>query len=171
MQLLLGCGSSREKKLIVGGRSEWDGLVTVDIEECHRPDVVHDLNKPLPFADDSADEIHIYEVMEHLGAQGDAGFFFAQFSDFWRVLKPAGYLLASVPNDKSPWALGDPSHRRVIPSESLIFLTQPNYEGVGRTPMTDFRRIYRADFDLIHLDKTEHITFFVLQAVKPSRVK
>jgi SAM-dependent methyltransferase len=171
MQLLLGCGLSREKKLTVQGRSEWDGLVTVDIEPCHSPDVIHDLNDPLPFEDDSADEIHCYEVLEHLGTQGDAAFFFAQFSDFWRVLNPGGYLLCSVPNDKSPWAYGDPSHRRVIPSESLTFLSQPNYENVGKTPMTDFRRIYQADFDLIHLDKTEHILFFGLQAIKPSRIK
>jgi predicted SAM-dependent methyltransferase len=171
MELLLGCGSNREKKLIVQGRSAWDGLVTLDIEECHRPDVVHDLNKPLPFADDSADEIHCYECLEHLGTQGDAAFFFAQFADFWRVLRPGGFFMGSVPSEKSPWAFGDPSHRRVIPMESLTFLSQPNYENVGKTPMTDFRRIWRADFDVIHLEKTEHINFFVLQAVKPSRVK
>lgn len=168
-ELLLGCGRSREKKLVWGGRAEWSGLVTIDIEPRHNPDIVHDINLPLPFPDDSVDEIHAYEVLEHCGRQGDAKFFFEQFSDFWRVLKPNGVILASVPLPTSPWAWGDPSHTRVIPEESLIFLSQPEYEQVS--PMTDFRTIYKADFNKIFRMTSEHCLFFGLQAVKPSRVK
>lgn len=169
MQLLIGCGSNRTKKLAWQGRSEWDGLVTLDIEPRHQPDVVHDLAEPLPFADSIAGEIHAYECLEHVGAQGDWRFFFRQFSDFWRVLEPGGVLLATVPRVDSPWAWGDPSHTRVIPPESLIFLHQPAYEQVGKTPMSDFRSVYRADFDLVWQDLTPHHFCFVLQAVKPSR--
>lgn len=169
MQCLIGCGSNREKKLIWQGRSAWDGLVTIDIEPRHKPDVVHDITKPLPFADNSADEIHAYECLEHVGAQGDWKFFFAQFSDFWRALKPGGVLLATVPRLDSPWAWGDPSHTRVIPPESLIFLHQPAYAQVGKTPMSDFRSHYKADFDIVWQDSTPHQFCFVLQAVKPSR--
>ena len=170
MELLIGCGSNRDKKLSVQGRAEWSGLVTLDYESRHKPDVVHDLNDPLPFGDDSADEIHAYEVLEHLGRQGDWRFFFRQFSDFWRVMKPGGYLLGTVPLPTSPWAWGDPSHTRVIPRESFTFLVQPQYDAqIGITPMSDFRSVYRADFDIIHMADNGHCLEFGLQAVKPSR--
>ena len=170
MELLLGCGSSRVKKLHQRGRSEWTGLVAIDLEPRHNPDVVHDINLPLPFPDDSADEIHAYEVLEHCGTQGDYKFFFAQWSDFWRVLKPAGVFLGTVPLPTSVWAWGDPSHTRVIPKESFVFLSQPQYCQVGKTAMSDFRSIYKADFDIIHLHENGDVLEFALQAVKPSRI-
>lgn len=171
MQLLLGSGSNREKKLSWRGRSDWDGLVTLDYEARHNPDVLWNLNdpNPLPFPDDSADEIHAYEVLEHCGTQGDYRFFFNQFSDFWRVLKPGGALFGTVPKPNSPWAWGDPSHTRVIPKESFVFLHQPSYAQVGKTPMSDFRSIYKADFNIASLQENEHLTLFTLVAVKPSR--
>ena len=172
MQLLLGCGSNREKRLAWQGRSEWDGLVTLDFESRHNPDVVHDLNDlPLPFADNSADEIHAYECLEHCGRQGDFRFFFAQFQDFWRILKPGGVLIGSCPLPESPWAWGDPSHTRVISVHSFVFLSQPAYSQVGKTSMSDFRSIYSGDFDLVHWEKGEHSMAFVLQAVKPARIQ
>lgn len=169
MELLLGCGSSRVKKLHQQGRPNWDGLVTLDLEARHQPDVVHDLNQPLSFDADVADEIHAYEVLEHCGQQGDYKFFFGQFSDFWRVLKPSGVLLGTVPLPLSVWAWGDPSHTRVIPKESFTFLVQPAYSQVGKTAMSDFRSIYKADFDIIHLHEHSGVLEFGLRAVKPAR--
>lgn len=172
MQLLIGCGSSRSKKLSVSGRSDWDGLVTLDHEECHKPDVVHDLNYAcLPFDNDTADEIHAYEVLEHTGSQGDYKFFFEQFSDFWRVLKNGGMLFGTVPLPNSVWAWGDPSHTRIVQKESFVFLNQPAYAQVGITPMSDFRSIYKADFDIIYSKENGECFEFALQAVKPSRIK
>lgn len=169
-ELLLGCGASRVKNLFWDGRSEWAALTTLDINPDHKPDVVHDLGVfPLPFPDEAFDEIHAYECLEHVGTQGDYKFFFGQFSDFWRLLKPGGILFATVPLPSSVWAWGDPSHTRVIPRESLTFLHQPAYEQVGTTAMSDFRYLYRADFDIIHLRDAGDALEFALQAVKPSR--
>lgn len=170
MELLLGCGSSRVRKLQVAGRAEWSALTTLDCNADHAPDVVHDMGAlPLPFGDDTFDEIHAYECLEHVGAQGDYRFFFAQFSDLWRILKPGGYLLGTVPLPTSVWAWGDPSHTRVIPRESFTFLHQPAYAQVGVTPMSDFRFCYHADFDIVHLADSGDVLEFGLQAVKPSR--
>ncbi len=170
-ELLLGCGQNRAKKLVYGGRSEWAALTTLDFNADHKPDVVWDMGAlPLPFADDCFDEIHAYECLEHVGAQGDWRFFFAQWSDFWRMLKPDGLFFGTCPATSSPWAWGDPSHTRVIGPECLVFLTQPNYAQVGVTPMSDFRFAYRADFDLLHsITAGDHFEF-VLRAVKPTRV-
>jgi SAM-dependent methyltransferase len=169
--LLLGCGSRRDWRFNVGGRTGWGELVTLDLVETHKPDVVHDLRNPrLPFADNEFDLIAAFEVLEHCGRQGDAELLLAQFSDYWRVLKPDGYLVATCPSWKSMWAWGDPSHTRVISSGTLLFLSQAEYAAqVGVTPMTDFRHIYTADFD-VHYQRDDGESFaFALQAVKPSR--
>jgi|WetSurMetagenome_2_1015567.scaffolds.fasta_scaffold19130_5 SAM-dependent methyltransferase len=170
-ELLLGCGSNREKKLYVEGRTSWSALTTLDFSDAHKPDVVHDMAQlPLPFADDSFDEIHAYDVLEHMGQQGDFRFFFDQWSDFWRILRPGGRFLGVSPHRSSPWAWGDPGHTRIICPESFLFLHQPAYADVGKTPMTDYRFCYKADYDLefsnIAVDQQHR---FVLRAVKPSR--
>lgn len=170
-ELLIGCGSNRAKRLEYGGRSEWAALTTLDHNADHKPDVVHNLEMlPLPFEDESFDEIHAYEVLEHVGRQGDWRFFFDQWSDFWRLLKPGGVFIGTCPLASSPWAWGDPSHTRIIGPECMIFLCQPAYAQVGVTPMSDFRHVYRADFDLIHSHSAGHHFEFALRAVKPSRV-
>lgn len=170
--LLIGCGSRRERTVSPDGNRAFRGLVTLDINPDHNPDIVHDLlDLPLPFDDETFDEIHAYEVLEHTGTQGDYKFFFAQFADFWRVLKPGGLLCGSVPRRESVWAWGDPSHTRIIQAESLTFLNQPKYtREIGVTAMSDFRYLYKADFDFIHAGHSEHTMEFILQAVKPSRI-
>src|SRR5690606_26663551 len=111
----------------------------------HNPDIVWDLTvHPLPFNDEEFDEIHAYEVLEHLANQGDYEFFFKEFTEYWRILKPKGRFFASVP--VGVWTWGDPSHKRVIQPETLIFLDQDQYAQVGTTSMSDFRYLYKVSF-------------------------
>lgn len=167
-ELLIGCGPSRDKRLHCDGTHEWSNLTTLDYNPDHKPDIVWDLNTGfLPFPDEEFDEIHAYEVLEHTGMQGDYKFFFRQFSDFWRVLKPNGHFLATCPSRHSVWALGDPSHTRVLQKEQLIFLDQERYEiGIGNTSMSDFRGIYKANFEIVAVTETDSIFHFVLKARK-----
>jgi SAM-dependent methyltransferase len=166
-ELLVGAGSNHARRIRVEGRETWTNLTTLDSNSDHKVDVVHDLYKRLPFKAHTFDEIHAYEVLEHVGRQGDYVEFFRLFSEFWRVLKPGGWMVGTVPHPTSPWAWGDPSHTRVIPPESFVFLSQKEYERqVGVTPMSDFRSIYKADFDIIHIEVREGTTMFILQAVK-----
>jgi predicted SAM-dependent methyltransferase len=170
-ELLIGCGTDKRKKLTADGTNDFTNVYTLDHCDSHHPDVVWDLTQlPLPFNDDAFDEIHAYEVLEHTGAQGDYKFFFAQFSDFWRILKPTGKLLVTCPSRHSVWAYGDPSHTRVMQKEMLIFLDQEQYHnGVGHTAMSDFRNIYKADFKIVAVDEDDDKLMFIIEAIKPAR--
>ncbi len=175
MELLLGCGHARVKRLFAQGREHWTDLVTLDMSPDVGADIVHHLGSyPLPFPDDSADEIHLYDVLEHLGTQGDWRGFFADFTEFYRILKPDGLLFAIVPQWDGVWAWADPGHTRVILPQTLTFLSQAHYaaECGGPTPTnrTDYRRWWRGDFDLMFETTLDGPCFgFVLQAVKPAR--
>lgn len=172
MELLLGCGSSRDKRIVVPGRPQsWENLTTVDNVETHKPDHVWDLNRtPWPLPDDTYDEVHAYEILEHLGRQGDAESFFATFSEIYRVLKDKGILCATVPSWKSMWAWGDPSHTRIINDGSLVFLDQTEYtKQVGVTAMSDFRHIWKGDFERIGQQTKGENFIFCLEAHKPAR--
>lgn len=170
MELLLGCGKDWTKKVTfpeVPG--EWSkDLITLDINEDCNPHVLHDLNQlPYPFDDDMFDEIHAYEVLEHCGTQGDWRFFFDQFSELHRILKPNGYLVGTCPNWDSVWAWGDPGHTRIISQQALTFLSQAEYEAqVGKNAMTDYRFCYQADFEWVAAQEAEHNWGFVLRAIK-----
>lgn len=168
-ELMIGCGNDRQKKIkFTQSEGEFENLTTLDVDPGVNPDVIWDLNVlPLPFDDNSFDEIHASEVLEHVGRQGDWKFFFDQFYDFWRILKPGGFLVATVPAWDSPWLWGDPGHTRAICRESLIFLDQTAYEQVGRTAMTDYRPWWKGDFETMGVQtKDDHQFAFVLRARK-----
>lgn len=176
MDLLLGCGASRAMKYRAPGeRDHWVDLVTLDMNADHKPDHVHDLTQfPWPFADNTFDQVHAYEVLEHLGQQGNYRSFFADFSELWRILKPDGVLVCTSPGADSLWAWGDPGHTRVVSQECLGFLVQPHYEAcVGKSNMTDYRFCYQADFDVVvsEIDDETQQHLYILRAVKPSRIK
>lgn len=168
MDILLGCGHSSERR-IGTGRKTWNNLIRVDMNPEVKPDVEWDLNKiPLPFDDNTADEIHAYNVLEHTGSQGDYKFMFAQFEDFWRILKPGGLLCATVPSWNSVWAFGDPGHTRIINIGTITFFSQAHYKAeCGNGMRSDYRNIYKGNFkiEFTKIDATGTFAF-VLKALK-----
>jgi hypothetical protein len=189
-ELLIGCGHDRRKRLdpkeflggprALPGSRLWQDLETLDHEKRATPDILWDLDVvpwsrtgdegPYPLAADTYDEIHAYEVLEHLGRLGDYLSFFETFSEIWRLLKPGGLFCATCPSRYSEWLWGDPGHTRAILPGSLVFLNQPQYSAqLGQTAMSDYRSCYRADFDTLRAHDNHETFWFVLQAVKPSR--
>ena len=172
-ELLIGCGASRTKRLFKRNDGpEWSNLTTLDMYSDCNPDVLHDLNiTPWPFEDNTFDEIHAYEVLEHLGRQGDYKSFFAHFSEIYRILKPGGCLFGTTPSLKSRWLWGDPGHTRYIGSDSMVFLSQKNYTAqVGKTPMTDYRNVWKGDLELLDYKEDDNDFQFIIEAIKPSRI-
>lgn len=171
-QLLLGCGNNKDKRVsFVGEPKEWEGeLITIDFMAVHKPDVLWDLNnRPLPFKDNEFDRIHGYEILEHIGHQGDWRGFFEEFTEYWRILKPNGLLMGTVPMWNSMGAWGDPSHTRVFSPMTFAFLSQRVYnEDVGRTCMSDFRSVWKGDFERLHIapDPSGESLTFVLKSIK-----
>lgn len=81
------------------GFSQIIGAVNVDAFEICHPDVVADLNQPLPFADDSFDHIQAWHVMEHLPN------WWGCFQECIRVLRPGGTMEIRVPDESSKTAM------------------------------------------------------------------
>lgn len=172
-ELLIGCGHARKKNVWKPDYEEWHERYCMDIDESCQDEsdkgfYVWDLEHlPYPFEDNWLDEIHAYEVLEHLGQQGDYKSFFALFTELHRILKPGGIICASVPVWDGSWAWGDPGHRRVINAGTLSFLSQKMYEEyIGKNAMTDYRRVYKADLEVLHTEEKGGFFLFVLEAIK-----
>lgn len=193
-ELLLGCGYARQKLLGLPGTAlEWTDLVTLDINPRCTVDILSDLDNrhwlcealtaagsralfdrpgtkfvDKQIKDSHFDEVHAYEVLEHLGQQGDARSFFSTFENIWRVLKPGGYLFATVPSRYSAWLWGDPSHRRVICAESLAFLSQDVIarNRAAGSAMSDFSDLWTRDFKIMSAQDNRERFLFCLQAIK-----
>lgn len=192
--LLLGFGGSYDKRIHLYSDStttdwrdvDWRDiddveLTTLDINPAHKPDIVCDLNDVLylngkrligyPFEDNTFDRIDAYEILEHLGQQGDIKSFFLLFYELWRILKPGGVICATTPSWRSIWAWGDPGHRRIISSATLVFLDQNEYQKqVGHGPMSDYREHWQGDFEGTIIKEDDSMFAFTLTAIKPARL-
>ena len=165
-ELVIGAGNQHKPKLkSVDSTGEYDSPVFLDIDPQCDPDILWDLNDlPLPFEDRAFDEIHAYEVLEHIGKQGEWQNFFAEWNEYHRILKPGGQFMGSVPSLRSPWLWGDPGHTRAISIETLTFLNQKEYEDqVGKGAMTDYRHWYKGDFRLLYESDDGSQFFFVME--------
>ena len=85
MKLHVGCGTNKIP-----------GWVNIDsVTSCH-PDLVHDLAKPLPYADQVADELKAEGVLEHF----DKYMRYVVVGDWVRVLKVGGLIHLELPDFK-----------------------------------------------------------------------
>lgn len=139
--LLLGCGRDRRKKVALDDCRDWVGaLTTLDMSPDVGADVVWDLEeRPLPFEDETFDEIGCFDVLEHVGRQGDWRGWFDEMSEYHRILKPGGRFLALVPIGGD--ALADPGHTRMFHQNHFGFLTREFYDDnfAKGAPVTDYR--------------------------------
>ncbi len=89
--------SSHPVKLHLGcGTNKLAGWINIDSVESCKPDLIHDLTQPLPYGDQSADDILAEDLLEHF----DKYMRFVVFGDWARVLKAGGMMTVQVPNFK-----------------------------------------------------------------------
>lgn len=114
MRLNLGCGYNK-----------LEGYVNVDHDPNCKPDIVADLEQPLPFEDNSVDEIVLSHILEHLGQ--DTKTYFAVWKEFYRVLKDQGVIKITVPHWAHDNFHHDPTHvRKVTPVGVDMFSQERN---------------------------------------------
>ena len=111
MKLNLGCGYNK-----------LEGYVNVDLDPLCKPDILADLEKPLPFDDNSIDEINLFHVLEHIGA--DTQTYFAIWREFYRILKHDGILKIVVPHWNHENFYHDPTHVRVVTPVGINMFNQ-----------------------------------------------
>ena len=146
--LMLGAGHAAPRRHFSApssAKQEDTKWVTLDNNEDAKPDMVFDLEtletgRHRPWTDETFDEIHAYEVLEHIGRQGDFKGLFSTFRALWYARKSDGMLIGSCPSLDSEWLWSDPGHTRVISAGLLSFLTRGHYDQLGKTPSSDYRK-------------------------------
>lgn len=114
-------------KLDLGcGQNPCEGFEGVDIGGDVAKHKVDLLKFPWPFETSSVDEVHCSHFVEHIPmALDESGkdLFFAFFDELYRVLKPNAKATIIWPALQSVRAFQDPTHRRFIPAETMLYLS------------------------------------------------
>jgi hypothetical protein len=138
MKLNLGCGSR-----------QLEGWLNIDTVPQCRPDRVMDLERtPWDLPSDSADEVLLNHVLEHLGA--DTATFLAVMCELHRVCADQARIRINVPHPLHLNFRTDPSHvRRITPQTLSMFSRRCCQEAAAAgSPMTPFATILGIDFEL-----------------------
>lgn len=114
------------KRLNLGcGRNHVDGWINIDHVPLPGVDVVADLNAcattPLPFDENSVDEILMSHVIEHISNT------LPLMQELYRIAKPGTKLNILVPHGGSDDAWEDPTHVRPYFPGSFGYFSQPYY--------------------------------------------
>ena len=105
-KLEIGCGQFKKEL-------KQEDTIYLDIRPFENIDIVRDIEKGLPFADETFEYIKAHHVMEHLK---DLIFV---MNECWRVLKPGATLDIEVPVGQNAWI--DPTHIRGFTVNSFNF--------------------------------------------------
>jgi predicted SAM-dependent methyltransferase len=138
MRFNLGCGNAK--------RSGW---VNVDKIATCTPDQVVDLEKlPWPWPDNSAEEVVLSHVLEHLGATTEL--YLGIIKELYRVCRDGAMVTVTVPHPRHDHFLFDPTHVRAVTAEGLQMFSQKlnrdwMSQGFANTPLGVYVGV---DFDL-----------------------
>lgn len=112
LRLNLGCGN---RKL--------EGFLNVDSQPHCQPDQTVNLEMlPWPWPDNSAEEIFMSHVLEHLGATPEI--YLGIIQELYRVSAPGAKITIIVPHPRSDNYLADPTHVRPITAMGLNMFDQ-----------------------------------------------
>lgn len=115
--------SSKMRIIELGcGRNKIPGAFGVDHQEYEGVDKVVDLNKNLPFEDESFDIVYSNQVLEHISN------LIGLIEESHRILSRGGIFVAHVPYFRSSWASVDPTHVRSFTLSSLNYFVKNTYE-------------------------------------------
>jgi hypothetical protein len=134
----LGCGTNKK-----------EGYVNVDKYEVFNPDKIIDLEKfPWDIKDNSANEIVLNHVLEHIGETTDC--FLNIMKELYRISKPFTKIHINVPHPYSYNFIIDPTHVRKITEETLSMFSKNFCDELTekKDPTTKLAYICNVDFDV-----------------------
>jgi SAM-dependent methyltransferase len=109
----LGCGSRK-----------WPGAIGIDLARLPSVDVVADAMAPLPFRDESVDEVHASHLVEHVDD------LMAFMGEVWRVCKPDALVHFRFPHGSTPFMTWkDPTHRRGVFLDTFDYFDPGTFDG------------------------------------------
>jgi SAM-dependent methyltransferase len=105
-------------------KSENPKDIVIGLDKFHvsGADVIADLEKPLPFKDNSFDMVVANQVLEHT-----VNFFFVM-EEIHRIIKPKGILKVWVPHFSSHLAYTNPDHKRFFAAYTFYHFEPENKE-------------------------------------------
>ncbi|MBO6538842.1 MAG: class I SAM-dependent methyltransferase [Rhizobiaceae bacterium] len=119
-------GRLKGKILDIGcGQFKLEGAIGLDWFDYPGVDVVADLDKPLPFEEGEFDVVYSNQVYEHISD------LIKLITEVHRILKPGGFMVASVPYFRSSWAAIDPTHVRQFTINSLHYFVEGTLENAN----------------------------------------
>jgi len=148
----IGCGDRKP-----------EGFIGVDVCPGPAVDIVADISKQFPFADDSVDELRAYDVVEHLPDRINT------MNEIWRVCKPGAKIDILVPSTDGRGAFQDPTHISFwnINSFGYYCIEFPGYLYLCR------KYGFKGAFRLLNLEQRESVDRIIhvkadLEVVKPA---
>ena len=130
IKLDIGCGANKQG-------ADWVGM---DMQDLPGVDVVHDLlDFPYPFPDDSvliAKASHLLEhipktqVIERSGKLQTIYPLMMVMNEIWRIMKPDGQFLVSVPHGASHGFIQDPTHAAPLNETTWAYFDPLAYDGM-----------------------------------------
>jgi predicted SAM-dependent methyltransferase len=115
VKLNLGCGWRKH-----------EGFINIDMRELVKPDLLHDITKPFPYADSSVDFILADDILEHVLPDDVAPMLW----ELHRILKPDGVLQFSIPSTDGRGAFMDPTHRSFWNIGSWLYFTDGEWHAL-----------------------------------------
>ena len=138
----LGCGTRKP-----------DGYMGLDLYESPHVDIIADLNKRFPFADNTVDKVRAYDAIEHIHDK------LHTMNEIWRVCKPGAEVDIQVPSTDGRGAFQDPTHVSFWNINSFFYycIDFPDYLTLSRR--YGFRGSFkvcelyhnRQDYNVIHV--------------------
>ena len=104
--IALDLGCSKKKR---------PGCIGIDSSPNSDADIIRDIERGLPFSDQTVDAIYASHFLEHVR---DLNFV---MNECWRVLKIGGVMEISVPHRDAPESDWDPSHVRRFAEETFLY--------------------------------------------------
>lgn len=124
MKLNFGCGNDK-----------LDGYVNCDISNNVNPDMIVDITKPLPFADNEVEEVLMFHVLEHTLKPIEV------LKEIYRVCKNGAVIKIRVPYFSSESAFSQIDHYHFFSYTTFDCLDERHvchWQGVG-----NFRTVYK----------------------------